>query len=468
MPVHSVSRGLDVPIAGPPAQVIHDSRAVTEVAVLPADSRGVRPRLLVQVGDSVEAGQAIYQDRRNESLRVVSPVAGRVTAVHRGARRVVQSVVVAMAPPSTVAASATSNTTSNATSRFASWSPQVVGNRAALRTLLLESGLWTAFRTRPFSEVPAPDAEPHALFVTAMDTSPLAPNIDVIIAARADDFNRGVEALVALTDAPVYLCRAKGSRSGDGAKGARVAEFAGKHPSGTVGYHIHTLAPASRVHVSWHLGAQDVIRIGALLRTGAYDASHVVALGGPLVREPRLLRTVVGANVSQLVKGELLRGERNGHEVPPRVISGSVLTGRTVADEITGFLGRFEQQVSVVPEVQEGDFAAWMLPVSRSYSFLPAFIPLWKGKVERAFDTRLHGGRRAMVPIGVYERVLPMDLMATHLLRALAVGDTELSEQLGALELDEEDLALCTFVCPSKYEHGAALRRVLDLIAAER
>jgi Na+-transporting NADH:ubiquinone oxidoreductase subunit A len=369
-------------------------------------------------------------------------------------------VVIAMSPPSAAAPSTGS--------RFAAWSANVASNRPALRELLLESGLWMAFRTRPYSEVPAPDAEPHAVFVTAMDTNPLAPNVDVIVAARADDFNRGLEALVALTDAPVYLCRTKGSRSGEGAKGVRVAEFAGKHPSGTVGFHIHTLAPASRAHVSWHLGAQDVIRLGALLRTGVVDASHVIALGGPLVREPRLLRTVLGANVSQLVQGELLRGERDGHEVPPRVISGSVLTGRTVADNITGFLGRFEQQVCAVPEVKEGDFAAWMLPASRSYSFLPAFFPLWKGKVERAFDTRLHGGRRAMVPIGVYERVLPMDLMATHLLRALAVGDTELSEQLGALELDEEDLALCTFVCPSKYEHGAALRRVLDLIAAER
>lgn len=460
MPVHSVTRGLDVPIAGPPAQVIHDSRAVTEVAVLPSDSRGVRPRLLVQVGDAVEAGQTIYQDRRNEALRVVSPVAGRVTAVHRGERRVVQSVVITIAPPTTTPAASAS--------RFGSWSPQVVSNRTALRELLLESGMWMAFRTRPFSEVPAPDATPHAIFVTAMDTSPLAPNVDVIVAARADDFNRGLEALVALSDSPVYLCRAKGSRSGEGAKGVRVAEFAGKHPSGTVGFHIHTLAPASRAHVSWHLNAQDVIRLGALLRTGIYDASHVIALGGPLVREPRLLRTVLGANVSQLVHGELLCGERNGHEVPPRVISGSVLTGRAVVDSITGFLGRFEQQVSVVPDVQEGDFVAWTLPFSRSYNFLPAFLPLWKGKLERAFDTRLHGGRRAMVPIGVYERVLPLDLMATHLLRALAVGDAELSEQLGALELDEEDLALCTFVCPSKYEHGAALRRVLDLIAAER
>ncbi len=470
MSAHTVSRGLDVPITGAPSQVIHAAHVVSKVGLLPPDARGVRPRLMVQVGDSVRAGQPIYQDRRDERLRVTTPVSGVITAINRGDRRVIQSVTLDVA---------TANSSEEkAGSPFTAWSPSIGRDPAKLRALLLETGLWSALRTRPFSEVPPADATPHALFVTAMDTHPLAPNVDVIIAERSDDFARGLDALVALTDSPVYVCRAVGSRSGEGVKGVHVAEFAGKHPAGTVGFHIHTLAPVSREHVAWHLGAQDVIRFGALLKTGQLDATQVVAIGGPVVREPRLLRTVLGANVRELLRGELNAGEAhdapaassNGHgnSREHRIISGSVLTGRQVDDDITGYLGRFHQQVSVIPESRAQEFIGWMLPVSRSYTYLPVFIATWARKRERAFDTRLHGGRRAMVPIGLYEEVLPMDLMATHLLRAISVGDAEWAESLGVLELDEEDVALCTFVCPSKYEYGAALRRVLDLIASER
>jgi len=435
---------------------------------------------MVQVGDSVRAGQPIYQDRRDERIRVTAPVAGVVAAINRGERRVIQSVLIDV-----VANAAPDAPASSASSPFAAWRPNIGRDPATLRALLLESGVWTALRTRPFSEVPSPDATPHALFVTAIDTQPLAPSVDVIIAERRDDFERGLEALVAFSDAPVYLCRAVGSRSGDGVTGVHVAEFAGKHPAGTVGFHMHTLAPVSREHVAWHLGAQEVIRFGALLRTGHLDATQVVAIGGPMVREPRLWRTVVGASVRELLRGELVANDTpgagangaathgagaNGHpnEREYRIISGSVLTGHQVDDDITGYLGRFHQQISVIPESHASDFIGWMLPASRSYTYLPVFLASWARRRERAFDTRLHGGRRAMVPIGLYEEVMPMDLMPTHLLRAISVGDAEWAESLGVLELDEEDVALCTFVCPSKYEYGAALRRVLDLIASER
>jgi Na+-transporting NADH:ubiquinone oxidoreductase subunit A len=226
------------------------------------------------------------------------------------------------------------------------------------------------------------------------------------------------------------------------------------------------LAPVSREYVAWHLGAQDVMRLGHLVRTGQLDATQVVALGGPMVERPRLLRTLLGAPVRDLVAGELKAAGPG--EAPPRVISGSVLTGRAMHDDVTAFLGRFHQQISVVPESSESHFLGWMGPVSKSYTFLPVFLARWTSRRDRAFDTRMHGGRRAMVPIGLFERVMPMDLMPTHLLRALTVGDAEWAEQLGALELDEEDLALCSFVCPGKYEYGAALRRVLDQIAVEQ
>ncbi len=466
-------------------QVIHAARAVRNVAVLPTDLLGFRPRLAVQVGDTVVTGQVLYQDRTHEKLRVVAPASGKLTHVHRGDRRLVLSVVIA------VDESAEPSSSKNATV-FESWSNSVLRDRSALRALLQESGLWTAFRTRPFSHVPLPDAQPHALFVTAMDTQPLAPKVDVIIDERRDDFSVGLSALGALVDCPIHVCRHTGSTAGDGVRGVQISDFAGKHPAGTVGYHIHMLAPASREHSVWHLAAQDVIRIGHLVRTGALDVSQVVALGGPVVREPRLLRTRLGACVPELITGELTVADgasaangathpdpANGatHPTPAqgaiqrddiRVLSGSVLTGTQVADTVTGYLGRFHQQISVIPEEPRSEFLGWVNPFTSSYSNLPVYISSWVQNGRRAFDTRLHGGQRAMVPIGAYERVMPMDIMPTHLLRAITIGDAAWAEQLGALELDEEDVALCSFVCPGKYDYGPALRRVLDQIAAEQ
>jgi Na+-transporting NADH:ubiquinone oxidoreductase subunit A len=449
---HRVTRGLDLPIAGAPAQVISASRPVSQVAVLPSDHIGTKPRLRVQVGDAVTIGQPLWQDRTHEAITVVSPATGVVSAIHRGDRRVIQSVVV------TLDGSADERTAPP----FASFTPRVASDRAALRALLLESGLWIAFRTRPFSQVPAPDAEPHALFVTAMDTNPLAPSVDAIIAERRADFERGLDALRTFTDATLFVCRAAGSTAGDGVKGVQVADFTGKHPAGTVGYHMHVLAPVSRTRVAWHLGAQDVIRIGYLVQHGRLDPTQVVALGGPPFREPRLVRTRLGASIAELTRDELLPTPAD--QLAPRVISGSVLTGRQATDPVFAFLGRFHQQVSGVPEVRKREFLGWLGLRAPRFSATPVYAG---GGASAGFDTRLHGGPRAMVPIGAYERVLPMDLMATHLLRAIALGDMEWAEELGVLELDEEDVALCSYVCPGKADYGSALRRLLDSIAAE-
>jgi Na+-transporting NADH:ubiquinone oxidoreductase subunit A len=448
---HTVTRGLDLPIAGAPAQVISAARAVTQVALLPADHLGTKPRLRVQVGDDVVRGQPIWQDRTHEAITVVSPAHGRVVAINRGERRVIQSIVIALtqdAPPATP---------------MPSWNARVATDRAALRALLLEAGLWVAFRTRPFSRVPAPDSDPSALFVNAMDTNPLAPNVDVIIADRRADFERGLAALRTLTEAPRYVGRAAGSTAGDGVKGVTTADFAGKHPAGMVGYHIHTLAPVSRTRIAWHIGAQDVIRIGQLVHSGTLDTTQVVALGGPPVAKPRLVRTLLGASIAELMAGEISPGT-GPHDLPPRVISGSVLTGREASDPAFAFLSRFHQQISVLPEVRVRSFLGWLGLRAPRFSALPVYAG---GGASAGFDTRMHGGPRAMVPIGAYERVMPMDLMPTHLLRAIALGDAEWAEELGVLELDEEDVALCSYVCPGKADFGSALRRVLDTIAAE-
>lgn len=443
-----VSKGLDLPITGSPEQVVSPARKATLLGVLPGNHRGLNPRLLVEPDQTVALGQPLLVDRKRPQINVVSPASGRVVAVHRGARRALLSIVI---EPDEKASDPVA---------FASYTAKAGDSADGVRSLLLESGLWTALRTRPFTSVPAPDDKPRSIFVTALDTNPLAPRVDVALAGREADFERGLAILKRLTEGPVYLCRAPGSSLGPGSSGATVAEFSGKHPAGTVGFHIHTLDPVARDHSVWHVGAQDVVRIGHLFATGQLDTSVVVALGGPAVKRPRLLRTTLGAHVGSLVEGELEAGD-------VRVISGSVLNGERCMDDVLGFLGRFHQQVSVLPEATERRFLGWLEPGARAFSVMPAFLSALLPKKSYRFDTDLNGGIRAMVPIGAYERVMPMDLMPTHLLRAIAVGDVEWAEELGVLELDEEDLALCSFVCPGKYDFGSALRRTLDTIEAE-
>ncbi|MDQ3263737.1 MAG: Na(+)-translocating NADH-quinone reductase subunit A [Myxococcota bacterium] len=443
-----VRRGLDLPILGVPEQVVEPARAVSTVGLTTRSFAALKPRALVSEGDRVQLGQPLLEDRRLPQLRFTSPGTGRVRAIHRGERRHILSVVVDLDPGAESQVS------------FASFSPKAQDSTDGVRALLLESGLWTALRIRPYGHLPLPEASPQAIFITALDTHPLAPQLDVVLQGREQDFDRGLEVLGKLTSGPLYVCRAPGSKLGDGSARATLAEFSGKHPAGTVGFHIHSLNPVHRRKTVWHLGAQDVARIGRLFATGELDVSVVIALGGPLVRRPRLLRTRLGAPVGPLTDGELSEGEA-------RVVSGSVLHGDQCADEREAFLGRYHQQLSVLAEGRRREFLGWLAPGPNEFSVLPTFLSALMPNKRFAFHTNLRGGRRAMVPIGAYERVMPMDLMPTHLLRAVAAGDLEWAEELGALELEEEDVALCSFVCPGKNDYGPALRRVLESIHQE-
>jgi Na+-transporting NADH:ubiquinone oxidoreductase subunit A len=262
-----------------------------------------------------------------------------------------------------------------------------------------------------------------------------------------------------LTSGPVYLCRQAGSRIGAGSSRARIEEFEGKHPAGTVGYHIHVLDPVHRRKTVFNIGYQDVVRIGRLFATGSLDPTCVVALAGPMITRPRLIRTRLGAATDQLVAGELMAGD-------PRVVSGSVLHGDR-ADGVQAFLGRYHGQISVLAEGRQRELLGWLAPGVSKFSVIPTFLSALMPRQTYAMNTSTHGSRRPMVPIGLYERVMPMDLMPSHLLRALTVADPEWAEELGVLELDEEDLGLCTFVCPGKFDYGPALRRVLTILERE-
>jgi Na+-transporting NADH:ubiquinone oxidoreductase subunit A len=462
MTLHRIRRGLDLPITGAPRQDIEPGSRVLHrrAALIGDDFPGLKPKVLVAVGDTVHRGQPLMEDRSIPGVLHTAMGAGRVAAVNRGARRALQSVVIELSD-----AEQRGDPTPDelATFRtFRSGDPSTL-EHSEIRGLLVESGQWTAFRTRPFSKVPRPDSTPDAIFVTAIDTNPLAGSPDVILADQMEDFDRGLHLVTRLTEGqgPTFLCLHRGSPIG-GQVTAPVDthEFDGPHPAGTAGVHIHLLMPVSRARTVWTIGYQDVAAIGRLFATGRLDVERVIAVGGPPVKEPCLVRSRIGAAVADLAAGR-------SEESSLRWISGSVLSGKATTDPAFGFLGRYHVQLSAIREDRTRQFMGWARPGLTTFSVIPVFLSRFLKRTSFDFTTTTNGSPRAMVPIGLYERVLPMDLIATYLLRALAVDDVERAEELGCLELDEEDLALCTFVDPGKVEYGPILRRNLDLIENE-
>lgn len=439
-----ITRGLDLPITNAPEQKIYDGPKVRSVALLSADYIGMKPTMAVTIGETVRRGQLLFEDKKNPGVRFTSPVAGKVTDVNRGAKRAFHSVVVEADGEDEVTFKSYVDVTSLTRE-------QVVAN-------LNESGLWTAFRTRPFSRIPPLDGTPHSLFITATDTNPLCASPEVVISERGDEFRMGVKVLSRLTEGKVFLVSCPGvTLPGEDLAGIDSVEFEGPHPAGLPGTHIHFLDPVSENKTVWHIGYQDVIAVGHLFRTGRLDSSRVISLAGPGIKNPRLVRTVVGAAASDLTENQLNTGEL-------RVISGSVLSGRTMTAP-NDFLGRYHVQVSALREGREREFLSWQKPGFNKFSIKRVFASGFFGRDQKySFTTSTGGSRRAMVPIGMYEDVMPLDILPTFLLRALIVGDTEQATALGALELDEEDLALCTFVCPGKYDYGPILRDNLTTI----
>ena len=458
MAVHRVKKGLRLPIRGGPDQVVEPARPVTKVAVMADDYVGMRPTLHVAAGDDVRRGQLLFEDKKNPGVRFTAPGAGRVVAINRGERRAFQSLVIELTADER---SGRSGGPEEAAFRSFADKPATATNADEVRELLIESGMWTALRTRPFSRAPRPEDRPQAIFVTAMDTNALAPDVDLIVKGREADLERGLVLLSRLTDGPVYVCTsADSSIRVPSVDRVRHEQFAGKHPAGTAGVHIHMLDPVGRKKKVWHLGCQDVLAIGSLFASGRLDVERVVSVAGPAVNRPRLIRTRLGACTDELAAGELGEGET-------RLISGPVLSGRGAMGEVHGYLGRFHQQISAVREDRKRRFLGWMSPGFGTFSLIPAFASRFLPGRKYDMTTTTHGSPRAIVPIGMFEKVMPMDIEPTFLLKALVVGDVERAEQLGCLELDEEDLALCTFACSGKIEYGPHLRDVLTTIEKE-
>lgn len=407
-----VRRGLSIKIDGAPRQAIETVAPVGSVAILASDLRGVRPSFEVEVGERVAAGQAVFVDRRRPEIVFTAPGPGTIAAIDRS-RHARKVLVIAL--------------DGNEAETFERPSTKISGDD--IRRLLLEAGLWPAFLTRPFGRIPKPDARPDALFVTAMDTNPLAADAQVVLANEHEVFVAGLKALTRLTEGTVFVCQAPGDPLCDEIEeNIRCVRFEGPHPAGLAGTHIHRLAPVGNGRVVWHIDYQDVVAIGHLLVNGRLSTERVVALGGPGVRNPKLIRTTIGANLRDLTNGELVDGDF-------RVVSGSPLSGCEAE-----YLGRYHTQISV-------------LPLSQESSGLPML-------------SRLLGGRSnvpsPLIPLTVFERVSALDILPVPLLRALSIGDSEAAERLGCLQLAEEDLALYSYLCASKADYGACLRSVLD------
>ncbi|MGC9422186.1 MULTISPECIES: Na(+)-translocating NADH-quinone reductase subunit A [Vibrio] len=443
----TIKKGLDLPIAGTPAQVINDGVAVTKVALLGEEYVGMRPTMHVRVGDEVKKAQVLFEDKKNPGVLFTSPVCGKVIEVNRGAKRVLQSVVIEVSGDEQIT--------------FNKFEANQLASldRDAVRAQLVESGLWTALRTRPFSKVPAIDSHTKAIFVTAMDTNPLAADPSVIINEQSEAFIAGLDVLSALTEGKVYVCKKGTSLPRSSQNNVEEHVFDGPHPAGLAGTHMHFLYPVNAENVAWSINYQDVIAFGKLFLTGELYNERIVSLAGPVVNHPRLLRTVMGASLDELTNNELMPGE-------VRIISGSVLSG-VQASGPHAYLGRYHLQVSVLREGREKEFLGWAAPGKNRFSVTRSFLGhLFKGQLFN-MTTSTNGSDRAMVPIGNYEKIMPLDMEPTLLLRDLCAGDTDNAQRLGVLELDEEDLALCTFVCPGKYEYGAILRECLDKIEKE-
>lgn len=448
-----INKGLNIPIKGQPQQEI-DSKPIIykTIGINSRDYNGMKPALKVKEGDVVKIGSPLFECKKTEGVLYTAQAGGVVKEINRGDRRAFLSLVIEVAQ----------------NEEFHSFSNYKTADVAAYssddaRNLLVESGLWTAFRTRPFSKVPAPSSEyPQSIFVTAFNSSPLAEDAALIIKNSQADFNQGLQVLAHFATKTVFVCESDKDKSYTDLSNSKVkaAKFQGPHPAGLVGTHMHFLDPVSSKKVAWHIGYQDVIALGRLFATGRLNTERIVALAGPCVKNPRLLKTRLGANILDLVKDEVIPGDN-------RIISGSPLSGDTITEGPLSYLGRYTNQISVLTEERARVLLGWHDPGFNKFSVKRTFLGWLSPDKSYNLGTSSHGGLRAIVPSGAFERVMPLDILPVPLLKALVIKDEDLAQDLGALELDEEDLSLMTFACSGKIDYGPYLREVLKVIEKE-
>lgn len=443
--VIKIKKGLNISMLGAAEKIIKKANQAEYYAVKPTDFKGIRPKLVVKTGDKVKAGTPLFYDKFQPEVQFTSPVSGEVTAINRGERRVIQEVVVR----------------ADATIEYEEFQLGDSTNlsKEEIVAFLQQSGLWPAIRQRPYSTIANPNDSPKAIFISAFDSAPLAPDMDYVAKEYTDYFQKGIDVLSKLTDGIIHLninADYPAAEAFTKAKGVQINKFTGPHPSGNVGVQINKIDPINKGEIVWYTYPQEIITIGRLFDKGIYDATKIIALAGSEVNNPQYYKIINGASIKNLI-------DENESEL--RYISGNVLTGSKISDD--GFVGYYDNQITVIPEGKYYEFFGWATPGFKKYTASRALLSwLIPGKKYR-LDTNIHGGQRAFVMTHEYDKVFPMDIYPVQLIKSIMVEDIDKMEQLGIYEVDEEDFALCEYVCTSKIEVQSIIRTGLDLMRKE-
>lgn len=445
--VIKIKKGLNISMLGTAEKIVKKANQAEFYAVKPTDFKGIRPKLVVKVGDKVKAGTPLFFDKFQPEVQFTSPVSGEVTEINRGERRAILEVVIR----------------ADATIEYEEFN---VGDPKSLSKeeiveILQKSGLWPAIRQRPYSTIANPKDSPKAIFISAFDSAPLAPDMDYIVKDCITCFQKGIDVLSKLTEGTIHLnlnADYPAAETYTTAKGVQLNQFTGPHPSGNVGIQINKIDPINKGDIIWYTYPQEIVAIGRLFEKGIYDATKIIALSGSEVKNPKYYKLINGASIKNIVNNNIKEGEQ-------RYISGNVLTGSKITKD--GYVGYYDNQITVIPEGNYYELFGWATPGFKKYSASRALLSwLIPGKKYR-LDTNLHGGNRAYVMSGEYDKVFPMDIYPVQLIKAILVEDIDKMEQLGIYEVDEEDFALCEYVCTSKIEVQSIIRTGLDLMRKE-
>jgi Na+-transporting NADH:ubiquinone oxidoreductase subunit A len=440
-------KGLNIKLAGKAEKILLPEVDVTRFGVRFDDFPGLTAKLEVKEESPVKAGSVLFHDKAFPEIKYVSPVSGTVKEIVRGEKRLLTEIVIEQQGREKI--------------DFGAADPLKL-SREEVTAKIMESGLWPVLRQRPYHIVARPGKVPKAIFISAFDTAPLAPDIDFIMANTHGSFMQtGIDALSRLTDGKIHISfESEGSRVGEmkTLRGVEVHNFKGPHPAGNVGIQIHHIDPVSKGEVVWTIDIQDVVALGRLFNTGFHDRERIIALAGTGVLYRKYHRIRPGASVSAILKSNL-KNENC------RVISGNVLTGKKITAD--GSFGFYDNMVTVLPEGDHREFFGWASPGYTKFSYWKTFLSRVLPKKEYDLDTNMNGGRRAFVVTGHYENVLPMDIYPVQLIKAIMAQEIELMENLGIYEVAEEDFALCEYIDPSKTDFQDILRQGIDLMIKE-
>jgi Na+-transporting NADH:ubiquinone oxidoreductase subunit A len=416
-------------------------------ACKPTDFTGVFPKLMVQEGETVRAGTPLYHDKNRNRILFTSPVSGIVKEIRRGERRVLQEIVIECDHTGQAVEFGKSDPDSH--------------SREEVTQKLLDSGIWPFIRQRPFSVIANPGDSPKAIFISAFDTGPLAPDFGLMVEGEGEAFQAGVNALRRLTDGKVHLNVAEGSGTSKiflDCKGVQINRFSGPHPAGDISVQVSRLDPLAKGDVIWYLRPQEVLTIGRLFLKGVYDATRIFAVTGSVVKKTGYFKSFAGSSIHEMVDGNVAAGNA-------RYISGNVLTGTRITAD--GFAGFYDSQITLIPEGDYHEFFGWAMPGFEKYSFYNLFLSRLFPRRDYRLDTNLHGSERAFVMTGKYEQVFPFDIYPMQLLKAILAEDIDLMENLGIYEVDAEDFALIEFIDTSKIEIQSIVRKGLELVRKE-